>query len=525
MKRIITSIALAFVFFAPAVAEAESITLCDGTATSDGAPVYAYWLDYVNRSQLIYPASMLEELKGKSLTEFKFFISSITKEWTNPEIQVSLAEVEQASFSSAEYLSAPLSQVYASAVAVGTTETEWTISFSVPYTYNGGNLLIDIANPVRGTAPKIYWFGVQQSEMTAVCKGNNLRGINFLPKLEIEYTSEALGPKASVSAKALAFPLTFTDDSAELSLTIFNVGSEPVSGTIAVDGSDAFIPSASTVDIPVGESMVLDVTYAPDRSGDDTATMTIDLGEAGSFEVALSGKALEVPSDYRETFDSSGYDRTLPTGWTPWAVELFASDGSLSDATSDYTFFPSYYRFSDFSFDDCGGLAWNHVNPAPNTDLYQQYFYIISPELKGSMMIRAMLTDLPATGAFVSVYPVESYDAINRRFTLSSTPLEISWETPLSNTAWSIGRANIPTEGRMAFFMKYAALDFVAADFTTSGVEAPAIMPAEAAAAATDLRVFDLAGRPVSLRAFNEGLVPAGVYILRSGEKAWKALK
>ncbi|MDE6276817.1 MAG: hypothetical protein K2M06_01765 [Muribaculaceae bacterium] len=524
MKKILTIVSLAAAALAPFAAQAETLTLCDGTNTSDGAPVYANWLDRANRSQIIYPASMLEDLKGKSLTEFKFFISTINKEWSNNEIQISLGEVEQSSFAATEYISAPLSQVYSAPVLVATTDTEWTISFAVPYTYNGGNLLIDIANPARGTSTRINWFGVNQPETTAVCKGNNLRAINFLPKLEIEFTSEAVGAKASVSTKALSFPLTFTDDSAEQSLTIFNVGSEPVSGTIAVEGSDAFVPSLASVEIPVGESKVVDITYAPKDSGEAAATLSIELGDAGSFEVALSGKSLEVPADFRQLFDGSGYNDALPSGWTPWAVELFASDGSLSDATSDYDFFPTYYRFSDFSFDDCTALAWNHVNPAPNTDLYQQYFYIISPALKGKMMIRAMFTDLPATGAFVQVYPVESYDDVNRRFTLSSTPLEINWETPLSNTAWSIGTANIPAEARLAFFMKYSALDFVAADFSTSGIDAPAIAPAETDSDAP-VMVFDLAGRPVSHEAFKAGKVPAGIYILRSGEKAWKAVK
>ncbi len=530
MKKNIAICLLAWASIAPVAAMAETLTICDGTAKNDGAPVYTNWLDRANRSQLIYPESMLAELKGKSLTGFKFFIATPgSKDWTNPAMNVSLASVEATNFGvggddpTLAYNEATTQKVYAGEVNVTTSDTEWTIEFSNPYVYEGGNLLVDFSNPAKGTYPKIYWAGENQSENTAIAKGNNLRGIPFLPKMEISYTSELVGALASVSTESLSFPLTFTDDSSEKSVTVYNVGSEPISGTVGINGSSAFTTDVTTLEIPVRGHVEIDVIYSPKATGEDAAVMTIDMGPAGAFEVDLEGTALAVPSDYRMVFNASSYDQSLPVGWTPYAVELFAADNSISDTTADYAFFPAYYHFGTYQVDGSTGLDWNHVNPAANTDLYWQYFYIVSPELEGKMMLRAAFTDLPATGAFIQIYPVESYDSDNRRFTLAAEPLAIDWDTPLDNKHWSVGELSLPAKTRYAFFLKFAALNIVAADFSVSGIEAPAVVETDALAGET--MVFDLTGRRISSEAYTSGSLPAGVYIVRNGRNIVKIIK
>lgn len=520
-KEFTKSLLLLIAATAPVTAVAETLTVCEGTQTIDGTPVYAYWMDKANRSQMIYPAEKLEALKGNTITGIKFFVSSISKEWTNEDIQVSFGEVSVSEFATAEYIETNVLNVASGPVALPSDATEWTIEFSAPYVYAGGNLLVNIANPSKGTAPRIDWYGQTQEGVTAISMGYSIRQMNFLPQIEFTYTTEEIGHRAVVNTKALAFPLTFTDDSSEKSVTVTNVGSVPVSGTLTITGSDSYsvLPTAVT-DLAPGESQDISVCYAPGATSDnDAATLHIDLGEAGAFEVALSGSALAVPGAYRELFDGTDYANTIPEGWTPYAEEYFVSDNTLSDATSDYFNFPSVYRFSNYSFEDCSAIAWNHVNWAPSSELYRQYYYLVSPAVSGRVMIRAKMIDLPAAGCFVEIYPVESYDEMNRRFTLSKEALAIDWESELSNTSWSVGTVNVPSETQLAFFMKYAALDFVASDNTT-GVTSAAVVPAEGA-----LEVYDLGGRRVNAKAFEAGAVSAGVYIVRQGSEVKKVLK
>lgn len=521
MQKLFTPALLLAAALFPTASAAETLTVCDGTATNDGAPVYAYWMDRANRSQMIYPASMLESLEGKTLTGVKFFVSSISKAWTNDEIKISLAEAPSDYFASAEYLELDGVTVSSEAVNLGTDAVEWSVTFASPYVYRGGNLLVDVANPAKGTSPRINWFGENQESVTALAKGNNIREVKFLPKMEIEYTTEDVGARATVSSKSLSFPLTFTDASAEKTVTVSNVGTELLTGTVAIEGSDAFSADVKNVEgLVPGESLEIAIVYAPQATAKaDEATCTIDLGEGGKFEVALSGSALDVPTGYRELFDGGNYAEVLPADWTGWAEEIFVSDGSLSDATADYDYFPTTYRFSNYSFDSCSGIAWNHVNWAPSTDLYRQYYYLVSPELNGRVMMRAMMTDLPAAGCFVEVYPVVGYDDLNNRFTLAEEPVAVDWDSELSNTGWSVGTLNVDSPTRLAFFMKYAALDFVASDKTT-GVCSAVVVPEDGA-----LEVYDLSGRRVNAEAYSAGQVPSGVYILRQGADVKKVVR
>ena len=59
------------------------ITVADGTATSSYVPVYGLWADYYTRSEMIYPAEMLEEMEGGEITSLTFYLSSpATASWS-----------------------------------------------------------------------------------------------------------------------------------------------------------------------------------------------------------------------------------------------------------------------------------------------------------------------------------------------------------------------------------------------------------------------------------------------------------
>lgn len=524
MKKISTPLLLLCATALSSSAEDISLTVCEGTGFNS-VPVYGQWMDRPNHSQVIYPADMLKSLKDNNLLSFTFYVKSMTKEWTNEEIVVSLAEVEQATYDAEnkEYVSATLTKVSSAAVSLAADATEWTVSFTTPYAYKGGNLLVDISNAKAGTSPNIQWFGVWQpaTSYTAIIKGNDIRLANFLPKLTVKATSEALGARASVDVKELTFPLTFTDDSSELSVKVSSIGSKAVSGTVSVTGSDAFSTTMTEITGLEPETDVeIPVTFAPKAtSAGEVAVLHIDLGDAGKFEVALRGAGLEVPTAFRQLFDGGmNYAEELPAGWTPYAVEVLAdNEAEVSDMTTDYSAFPAVYRFSGFKFGNGEGIAWNHVNWAPSSELYHQYYYLVSPVLSGNVMVRGMFTDKAAAGSFIQVLPATPL--VSGGFELGDA-LELAWSEPLGDTAWSVGTVRLPHEMRLAFFMKFGALDLVAADATTGVGCVDVLAPAE-----TSTEVYNLSGCRVNATAWKSGAVPAGVYIVREGGKTSKILK
>lgn len=516
MKIFYTGLLLAASLLLPGIAKAQenTVTVCDGTATSANLPVYAYWMDRANQSQMIYPAEMLTELKGKAITGLTFYASSLSKDWTNEEIKLSLANVEESSFASADYLTPSQSTMVANvAVSMSVNDEEWSIVFDNPYVYNEGNLLIDIAN-TKGSAPRIYWYGQNQSAVTGLCKGNNITNVRFLPKMTISYSeSTDLGAKATVSTTELQFPMTFADSPASQTIYVNNVGSEMLDVNISIVGSDSFtVEKADFTGLDCGESIPVSVTFSPSTTGDVTATMTVDCGEGGVFEVTLKGNGLVAPTGFRKTFDDQiDYTSELPEGWVAYGEEYVISSGVLEDATANYELFPEAMRFSNFTLDGSKGISWNHVNWAQEGEYYKRYYYLISPELSGTVMLRAAASYSEASICFVEAYPVEAYDEINDRYKIASEPIEISWDTPLSSKSWNVGTFELEEATRIAFFIKLAAINFVASDKPTSGTT-------ELIAEANSEEIteaYDLAGRKVSVNAVRECRVHAGVYILR----------
>ena len=197
-------------------------------------------------------------------------------------------------------------------------ETSVTLEFDSDkaYTYDGGNLLIDLswAYASGGYYKSIYWL-VSSATGASRYANNSSSGIeqssyssNNLPKITFTYTAEAKPYDAKVTPSSLAFGKLNTGESNTLNVTLTN------------KGENAFTPSLSGLAIPFtttytpaelasGESVEIPITYAPSEAGSFSETMTINCGEAGTFEVSLSGTAVEPGSEIVvcDGTDKNGY--------------------------------------------------------------------------------------------------------------------------------------------------------------------------------------------------------------------------
>lgn len=165
----------------------SQVTVCDGTDYNAYVPFCGFGnMDGDQTSQMIYPASELSALEGKVIKGMIFYPRDII-DWTTQNTW-SMAEVEQTAFPTNAIMSVTSTEV---AKAVGEYDEDaqtWTISFDVPYTYTGGNLL------VQGIMPKDYngnktFFGANQTAVCSVVYYNNMGfgyetvGEKFLPKV------------------------------------------------------------------------------------------------------------------------------------------------------------------------------------------------------------------------------------------------------------------------------------------------------------------------------------------------------
>ena len=163
------------------------VTVADGTATSSYVPVWGLWVDDFTRSEMIYPAEMLEEMEGGEITSLTFYLSTpATTAWAPAQFNVYMREVTGTTLSS-YFGSADATIVYSG--TLDGTGTTMTINLDTPYTYDGGNLLIGIEEPVEGTFKSASFYGVAASGASA--SGYNSSSLSsvsfnqrdFLPKV------------------------------------------------------------------------------------------------------------------------------------------------------------------------------------------------------------------------------------------------------------------------------------------------------------------------------------------------------
>ncbi len=186
MRKFINLVALAVLWFAPAVAWAQNqtVTVCDGTATNEYVPFYGYYADEAQNGQMIYPADSLTAMAGRPILSMKFYISETgwgqgvnsIGNWI-----VSLGTVGSTTLSGIN-TSVALTQVYSGAMSFNGDESEMTVTFTTPYVYSGGNLLVEFNHPNAASYHQITFQGVTANG-ASYCY-NNQR--NFLPKVSFE---------------------------------------------------------------------------------------------------------------------------------------------------------------------------------------------------------------------------------------------------------------------------------------------------------------------------------------------------
>ena len=188
-KRLLSLMLLCFAMFGVARAQ-ETLTVHDGTATNGNVPVYGYYADAYLKCEMVYPAAELEDMDGGTITSMTFYASSPASDsWGNANFQVFLTEVANATISA--YVG-PGTIVYEG--ALDGTQSEMTITFTTPYVYNGGNLLVGVYNTVAGDYVSITWAGEQVTGASITGYSySSLDGVsatqrNFLPKTTFGYT-------------------------------------------------------------------------------------------------------------------------------------------------------------------------------------------------------------------------------------------------------------------------------------------------------------------------------------------------
>ena len=156
MKRSVLLFAVFTLLFSFTLPAQVNVTVADGAVTNSNIPIYGYYADNYLHEQVIYPASMLTSMNGQMISDITFYCSSTyIPSWTSI-FNVSLGVTNVDTFASAAFIQTALTSLYTGVLTVSSEDNRMTIHFDTPFTYNGGNLLLDISSITKGSFSKKF---------------------------------------------------------------------------------------------------------------------------------------------------------------------------------------------------------------------------------------------------------------------------------------------------------------------------------------------------------------------------------
>ena len=277
----------------PAAVNAATTTVFDGTQLSVYVPLpTASYNEGGTRGQVIYPAWALEEMAGQPINGFTLYINNEGCKMNGGELRISLGEVSSSVFSSETYFSG-LTRVALVEMHAGLTEVD--IDFDAPYTYNGGNLVIDFYVQTPGESAEYnftYFYGQFQEGHTSV-SGGEFR--EFIPKTTFYY-GEREAYAARVNPRSLAFEAVRTGERAQATVTLTNTGLNAFTPTVSAGAPfSATVPQAP---VQPGETVEITAAFEPVVAGNHNGVLLVDCGNDVVVEVPVSGVALEGGQPY-----------------------------------------------------------------------------------------------------------------------------------------------------------------------------------------------------------------------------------
>ena len=232
------------------------ITVCDKTNTEEHLPVYGYYYDEAQVNQMLYPASLFtgSGMNGNKIKKITFYPTSngntsginfyYQASRGNGTVTVKLANMpagttgydynathKNANFTTVKTITMPGS--------AQTGLTEWVFdNLSDDFVYEGGDLLVEVTTET-GMYGHTYFAGENQSSYTGYYSyGSSVsRGLQFLPKMSLEWESSVPITAGTVSPNSL----TFTD--------IKIGGSNSQTVTITNTGNQSFTPVIDTTNL------------------------------------------------------------------------------------------------------------------------------------------------------------------------------------------------------------------------------------------------------------------------------------
>ena len=326
LSYVLSCLALAIGLLSPTVLRADELTVNDGaTGTNSYLPVYGMYVDtYGSHQQTMYLASELEDIGvGGTISSLTFYLSSSAEEEWNAKLSVKLEETTASSLSSSFVeLTNPI-EVY-NGTSLSGTGTQMVVNFTTPYTYNGGNLVIDFLVVSAGSWQSASFYG--DSSKSGMGRYNSGSGSgtaqNFQPKVTFTYVPG--GTVTCPKPKALAVS-NIGNTGADLSWT---AGGEETQWAVVLKSGD------SVVDSTVVNSPSKQLTGLSEKTNYSVYVRAIcgaeDISKASStvsFKTTGVATALPFSTGFEDDADNTKWDIVNGSATNNWVIGSATNNG------------------------------------------------------------------------------------------------------------------------------------------------------------------------------------------------------
>lgn len=345
------------------VANADELTVYDGTKTNDYVPVYGYYADDFQKCEFIMPAADLTEMNGATVTSMKFYSSSSSVSWGNAVFQVFMQEVSNTA------MSAFIGTTEATTVYTGSlniTSGVMTVTFSENYVYQGGNLLIGFYETTEGSYSKASFYGMSQDAATAFrgYNGTSLESVigsaqYFLPKTTFTYDVKIEGPGLKVKDYKNGETMSFgmVDAGTTKTITLVNPGTEDITVNIATTGGFTADKTTATIAANKGEQVV--TITVPDATANGTITITPTAAGVDPITINLSC-VIKDPNKFFVDFN----DNKKPDEWEAIGIGSYTTSSTM------------------YAWNYENGYAWYKYSASTTGNLGYYYLSLVSPLVK-----------------------------------------------------------------------------------------------------------------------------------------------
>ena len=374
--------------------KADELTVADGTAQNYYLPIHGSYVDTQGaHQQSLYPAELISDMAGGSISKVTFYRTSSASSWGSPTIRVRLGETSDENLANAFVADADLTEVF-SGVLDGAGDV-FEIEFTTPYDYSGGNLVVDFYI-VSASSSYVgsYYYG--ESSYTSASRYYTSYGSgtaqDFLAKATFEYTA---GSGLSCKRPASIAASNISVSSADLNWE----NGENGSGVFTVEYKKK--ADADWTEL-IANTTALSASLSDLQPGTDYQARVKAVCAADEMESSYTSVAFKTAygMPFAEDFESSG--SSLPAGWiraTGLMADVTAGTATLTETTY------SSWSLTTSALEEMGNHAYISLSSSSTNG------WLITPEM--------VLNESSAQLTFVIAYANNYY---NSTYTTLASP-------------------------------------------------------------------------------------------------------